>query len=134
MPGARSVLIVDDEESIRLLLGRIVESVPMVEITLAGSCEEALQLASSRAYDLILLDLLMPGIGGLEVLKAVRTASLNRATPVIIVSVMADQDTMIVCRSLGISGYIVKPIERGPLAAAIEAQLDGRGKPKSAGN
>jgi len=129
----RRVLIVDDEESMRLLLGRTVEAVPNVEITLAGTCEEALHLAGSRNYDVILLDLLMPGVGGIEVLKAIRHASPNKETPVIIVSVMADEDTKIVCRSLGISDYVVKPIVRESLVAAVKAQLLGRpGGPASA--
>ena len=123
------VLIVDDEESMRLLLGRTVEAVPNVEITLAGTCEEALHLAGSRTYDVILLDLLMPGVGGIEVLKAIRSGSTNRETPVIIVSVMADEDTKIVCRSLRISDYVVKPIVRESLVAAVRAQLDGRSGP-----
>lgn len=122
----RRVLIVDDEESMRLLLGRTVEAVPNVEITLAGTCEEALQLVASRAFDVILLDLLMPGVGGIAVLKAIRTDSRNKQTPVIVVSVMADQDTKNVCRSLGIGDYVVKPIVRESLVAAVRAQLDGR--------
>ena len=119
----KRILIVDDEESMRLLLGRTVEAVPNVEITLAGTCEEALHLAASRPYDVITLDLLMPGVGGIEVLKAIRAASANRRTPVIIVSVMADEDTKIVCRSLGISDYVVKPIARETLVKAVKAQL-----------
>ena len=119
----KRVLIVDDEESMRLLLGRTVEAVPDVEITLAGTCEEALHLAGSHAYDLILLDLLMPGVGGIEVLKTIRSSIPNKRTPVMIVSVMADEDTKIVCRSLGISDYVVKPIVREALVAAVKAQL-----------
>lgn len=125
----RRVLIVDDEESMRLLLGRTVEAVPSVEITLAGTCEEALHLAGSRNYDVILLDLLMPGVGGIEVLKAIRSAPPNRETPVIIVSVMADEDTKMVCRSLGISDYIVKPIVRDSIVAAVKAQIAGPDRP-----
>ena len=119
----KRVLIVDDEESMRLLLGRTVEALPDVEITLAGTCEEALHLAASRAYDVILLDLLMPGVGGIEVLKAIRNSKTNKQTPVFVVSVMADEDTKIVCRSLGISEYVVKPIVRESLVATVKAQL-----------
>ena len=119
----KRILIVDDEESMRLLLGRTVEALPGVEITLAGTCEEALQLIGSRAYNVILLDLLMPGIGGIAVLKAIRTASLNKRTPVVIVSVMADEDTKNVCRSLGIGDYVVKPVVRESLVATVKAQL-----------
>ena len=125
----KRVLIVDDEESMRLLIGRTVESVPNVEITLAGTCEEALHLTASRSYDVITLDLLMPGVGGIEVLKAIRNSSANKRTPVIIVSVMADEDTKIVCRSLGISEYVVKPIMRETLVKAVKAQLGTGGGP-----
>jgi DNA-binding response OmpR family regulator len=120
---AKQVLIVDDEESMRLLLGRYVASVPGTEITLAGGCEEALRLTRDRNYDLILLDLLMPGIGGIEVLNRVRAGALNAATPVIIVSVLADPDTQNVCRSLNIADYIVKPVARETLIAAVKARI-----------
>jgi DNA-binding response OmpR family regulator len=123
----RRVLIVDDEESMRLILGRTVEAVPNVEITLAGTCEEALQLVASRAFDLVLLDLLMPGVGGIAVLKAIRATPRNKGTPVIIVSVLADEDTKNVCRSLGISDYVVKPIVRESLVATVKAQIGGGG-------
>jgi two-component system response regulator ResD len=126
MSDAKRVLIVDDEESMLLLLGRTVEAVPHVEVTLAGGCEEALRLAGSQSYDLILLDLLMPGVGGIEVLQRIRTASPNTATPVIIVSVMSDEATKIVCKSLGANAYIVKPIERDAVVAVVKAQLAAR--------
>ena len=131
MSETKRVLIVDDEESMRLLLGRIVETLPMVEVTLAGSCEEAVQLAGSRAYDLILLDLLMPGVGGIEVLKTIRNSKANRQAPVMIVSVMADEDTKIVCKSMGANDYVVKPIERNSVVAAVNAQLARRDEPKT---
>jgi len=123
MSEFRRVLIVDDDESIRLLLRRILESIPALEMTFANGCEEALQLASERAYDLILLDLLMPGIGGIEVLSRIRNSSPNKSTAVIIVSVMSDADTKIVCKSLGISDYLVKPIDRNAVLAAVNARL-----------
>ena len=121
--GPRKVLIVDDEESMRLLLGRYLESIPGIEITLAGGCEEALRLTRERSYDLILLDLLMPGIGGIEVLNHIRAGTLNAATSVIVVSVLADPDTKNVCRSLKISDYIVKPVVREILIAAVKARI-----------
>ena len=127
MPQARRILIVDDEESIRLLLGRFLESIPALDVTLADGCEAALQLIAERAYDLILLDLLMPGVGGIEVLGRIRESSLNKATPVVIVSVMSDQATKIVCKSLGASDYVVKPIDRNAVIAVVNAQLGANG-------
>lgn len=127
------MLIADDEESMRLFLARILASGLKVEVTLAGTCEQALRLAGNYAYDAILLDLLMPGIGGLEVLKEIRRASPNAATPVIIVSVLSDAQTKERCARAGANAYVVKPIERNALLAIVKAQIAGRGKPRKKG-
>jgi len=128
------VLIVDDEESMRLLLARILATVLKVEVTLAGTCEQALRLAGNYAYDAILLDLLMPGIGGFEVLKEIRAASPNIATPVIIVSVLSDQETRDRCMAAGANAYVVKPVERNSLVATVKSQIAGRRRPRTRGN
>ena len=127
------VLIVDDEESMRLFLARILVTGLQAEVTLAGTCEQALHLAGSYAYDTILLDLLMPGIGGYEVLKRLRRASPNVATPLVIVSVLSDAATQTRCMKAGATGYLVKPVERNTLVSTVKAQLASRGKPKSTG-
>jgi len=127
------VLIVDDEEATRLLLARILSRDLKVDATLAGTCEQALRLAGNFAYDAILLDLLMPGIGGLEVLKAIRASSPNMATPVIIVSVLSDQPTHKRCLAAGANAYLVKPVERNALAATVKAQIAARRKPRAPG-
>jgi DNA-binding response OmpR family regulator len=127
------VLIVDDEESMRLFLARILANGLKAEVTLAGTCEQALRMAGNYAYDAILLDLLMPGIGGFEVLRAIRRASPNVATPVIIVSVLSDQVTKDRCMRAGANAYVVKPVERSSLIATVKSQIAGRGKPKSTG-
>ena len=88
MANLKRILIADDEESIRLLLRRILESNPALEMTLADGGAAALKLAAERSYDLILLDLLMPEVGGIEVLTRLRSGSANKKTPVIIVSVL----------------------------------------------
>jgi DNA-binding response OmpR family regulator len=134
MADKKRVLIVDDEESMRLLLDRVMESIPGVEVTLAAGCDEALQFTGKHDYDLILLDLLMPGIGGIAVLNAIRAGAKNAATPVIIVSVMSDPATRIVCKSLGADDYVVKPIEREAVIAAVTAQLEGRSRARTGGD
>ncbi len=115
----------DDEESIRLLLRRILESNPALEVTLAEGGHEALRLAAKHTYDLILLDLLMPGTGGIEVLTRIRAGSANSKTPVIVVSIMADAPTKIACESLGVSDYLVKPIDRAAVLAAVNGIVAG---------
>ena len=124
------VLVVDDEESTRLLLARLLSKELKVDVQLAGTCEQALRLAGNYAYDAILLDLLMPGIGGLGVLAAVRAASPNAATPVIVVSVVTEESTVQRCMAAGANAYHVKPIRRAELIATVKAQLAARGRPK----
>ncbi len=125
------VLIVDDEESMRLFLARILTTALKVEAALAGTCEQALRLAGNGVYDAILLDLLMPGIGGFEVLRQIRRASPNKGTPVIIVSALADKTTQDRCMKAGANAYVVKPVERNSLAATVKAQIAGRGRSKT---
>lgn len=132
-PTQHRVLIVDDEESMRLFLARILARSLKLEVTLAGTCEQALRLAGNYAYDAILLDLLMPGVGGFEVLREIRANSPNSATPIIIVSVVSDQAMRDRCMAAGANAYIVKPPERNSLVATIKAQIAGRSKPRARG-
>ena len=127
------VLIVDDEESMRLFLARILATGLKLEVTLAGTCEQALRLAGNYVYDAILLDLMMPGIGGFEVLREIRQASPNIGTPVIIVSALTDQATRERCVRSGANAYVAKPVERNMLVSTVKAQIAGRGRPKGAG-
>jgi len=123
------VLIIDDEESTRLLLARYLSKDLKIEAQLAGTCEQALRFAGDYAYDAILLDLLMPGIGGLEVLREIRSASPNAATPVVMISVMSDQETIERCLAAGASAYHVKPVRRAEIVAIIQKELASRRKP-----
>jgi CheY-like chemotaxis protein len=112
VPNRRSVLIVDDHEPTRLLVGRIVSQEMGAQVTLAGTCEEALRFAEGNTYDVILLDLLMPGIGGYEVLRQMRARGANRATPILVLSVMSTHESMERCRLLGATAFLAKPVDR----------------------
>ena len=126
------VLVVDDEESTRLLLASMLSKDLGVEAQLAGTCEQAVRLASNYAYDAILLDLLMPGIGGQAVLAEIRQATPNAGTPVIVVSVVGDKMTIDACMAAGANAYHVKPVRRAELVATVKAQIAARGKLKPA--
>ena len=125
------LLIVDDEESVRLLLARLASKGLKAEVQLAGTCEQALRLARNYAYDAILLDLMMPGIGGFELLKAIRAASANMATPILVISALEDIETSDRCLAAGASGFLVKPVEQRALVIAVKSLLAGRGRPRT---
>ena len=122
------LLVIDDEESTRLLLARMLSQELGAEVQLAGTCEQALRYASTYVYDAILLDLLMPGIGGFGVLHELRRNSPNAATPVILVTQVAEKDTLDRCLAAGANAYHIKPVERGELMAIVRDQLSARAR------
>jgi len=126
----RNVLIVDDHEPTRLLVGRIVTQELGARVTLAGTCEEALHCAEEKTYDVILLDLLMPGIGGYEVLRRIRARGANRTTPILVLSVMSERDSIERCRRLGASSFLAKPVDRELITTMLRSLL----APKRAGH
>lgn len=117
----------------RLLLAQFVELDLGAEVTLVGTCEGALRFLAENAYDVVLLDLLMPGIGGIEVLKRLRTGSANRSTPVILVTILAQMESgdermsLARAKALGANDLVSKPVNRKTLIAAIKAQLRAAG-------
>jgi CheY-like chemotaxis protein len=116
----RRILIVDDEEPMRLLLAKIVRQDLDAEVTLAGTGEAALRFAREISYDAILLDLLMPGIGGAELLKQIRDDSASRSAPVVIISILANSPD---AKALGASAILSKPVDRSALVKVLKTQL-----------
>jgi CheY-like chemotaxis protein len=127
----RNVLIVDDHEPTRLLIGRIVTQELGARVILAGTCEEALRMAEQTQYDVILLDLLMPGIGGYEVLRLMRERGANRATPILVVSVMSNHESRERCRLLGATSFLAKPVDRELVTTMLRSLLGPRGADKA---
>ena len=118
----RNVLI-DDHEPTRLLIGRIVTQELGARVTLPPTCEDALGLAQGTKFDVILLDLLMPGIGGYEVLRRIRVEGANRATPILVISVMSDSDSIERCRLLGATAFVAKPVDRELVTTMLRSLL-----------
>jgi len=115
------VLLVDDQEPMRLLLAQFIRQDLGAEITLAGTCEAALRLAGRNTYDVILLDLLMPGMGGFELLSRIRSDSPNKSTPVVVVG--GENVSVERAKTLGADAVGSKPVRRRTLIAAVRAQL-----------
>ena len=105
-PGV--ILAVDDMPENRELISRLLSRAGHTVIS-AESGEEALELLETRGMDLVLLDLMMPGIGGAEVLKRMKENDSLRATPVIMISGRQDMDQIIACIQAGADDYLLKP-------------------------
>jgi two-component system, OmpR family, phosphate regulon response regulator PhoB len=114
-----SILVVDDDADLALLVGTALEREGYT-VTRATSAIQAFDVLARTPPDLVIIDLLMPVIGGLEVLEHLRRSS---TTPVIIVSALADEECRVRGFRLGADDYVVKPFSVRELVARVGAVL-----------
>jgi two-component system, OmpR family, response regulator MtrA len=116
------LLLVEDDERIRLALGLALED-EGCQVVEAASGEEALELLSSTSVDVVLLDLMLPGVDGLEVCRTLRAQG---DLPIIIVTARTDTADVITGLEAGADDYVSKPLIASELAARIRALLRRR--------
>lgn len=104
-------LVADDVPMIRKLVEYHLKQIGF-DISSAADGAEALLLASNKKFDLILLDIMMPEMDGLEVLRRVRADSVNKETPVIIMTAYGDSANVRKAVEYGANDFIVKPVEQ----------------------
>jgi two-component system alkaline phosphatase synthesis response regulator PhoP len=119
----RRLLLVEDDPTLRqaLAFNLIREG---YEVATAADGEAALEAARGDHLDLILLDVMLPGMSGIEVLRVLRREGV--ATPVIILSAKGDEIDRVVGLKIGADDYVAKPFSRPELLARIEAVLRRR--------
>lgn len=113
------ILIIEDDISIHNVLEELLKQKDY-EIFNAYSGTEALLLLEKERYDLILLDLMLPGLSGEEIIKRVKD------TPIIVLSAKVSSDDKVACLLSGASDYVTKPFDSKELLARIEVQLRGK--------
>lgn len=120
--GCGTLLVIDDNELSRELLGRYLRRQGH-SVLAAASGAEAIAILQHSAVDLIFLDLVMPEMSGLELLKRIKSDERLRAVPVIIVSGIAESDGVIRCIEAGAEDYLSKPFNPTLLQARLNAGL-----------
>ncbi|HMA36860.1 MAG TPA: adenylate/guanylate cyclase domain-containing protein [Chloroflexia bacterium] len=118
-----TVLVVDDNEANRDLLARQIGRGGHV-VALADSGYEALQRLATEQFDLILLDIMMPGMNGYAVLEQIKADPTLRHLPVIMISALDDLDSVIRCIEMGADDYLAKPFNPVLLQARVAACLE----------
>ena len=118
-PEAR-LLVVDDEPSIVELLSETLRFAGF-EVTTATDGEQAIVLAQERRPDLMVLDVMMPGLDGFEVVRRLRADSLR--FPVLFLTARDSADDAITGLTIGADDYVTKPFSLGELVARIRAVL-----------
>ena len=123
MNSNNRVLIVDDENSIRISLADELED-EGYSVTTAASGEEAFDILKENDFDLIITDLIMEGIGGIEVLKKAKT--LDPVISVLILTGYGNLETAIAALRLGADDYLLKPCEIDELLLRVKRGLEKR--------
>lgn len=114
------ILIVDDDEDILLIVQTILANAGY-SVTLARTGREGVDLALELKPDLILLDVMMPGMDGFEVCAALRAG--GHCIPIILLTARDDMDTRLEGMHQGVSEFLTKPINKHELFARVRAQL-----------
>jgi adenylate cyclase len=121
--GGARLLVVDDNKVNRLLLARNLELMGH-RVVSADSGRSALSMLRSEPYDLVLLDIEMPGMNGFEVLEQIRGDLALRDVPVIVTSSLEGLENIVRCIELGAEDYLTKPVNPVLLKARIGASLE----------
>ena len=125
MSESGSILVVDDDPINRRLLARALDALGHAVLTAADG-REALEVLRAREPDVVLLDIVMPGMDGVTVLERIKADPDLRGVPVIMVSALEDVDGVIRCIELGAEDYLPKPFDPVLLRARVRAGLDKR--------
>ena len=117
------VLLIDDHSLVRQGIGELLQSRGVQVVASVGSGEEGVRRARELSSDIILLDIRMPGMGGIETLKQLRASGI--ATPVVMLTMSREDADLGAALRAGAQGYLLKDIEPEELVPALEAVLRG---------
>ena len=116
------ILVVEDDRDIGNLVTRYLEKADYV-VELLSSGREALRALTERPPDLMILDLMLPQVDGLEICRAARAGEHTAAIPIIMLTARAEESERIVGLELGADDYIAKPFSPSELVARVRALL-----------
>ncbi|WP_091377251.1 ATP-binding protein [Geodermatophilus sp. DSM 45219] len=120
-PGT-SVLLVDDNADMRAYLTRLLS--PVWTVRTAGNGQEALECAAAHRPDVVLTDVMMPGLDGFELLRALRADPALRDVPVVMLTARAGQEAAVEGFDAGVDDYLAKPFESAELLGRLRAVLE----------
>lgn len=118
-----AILLADDDQTTRMVLSAILES-QGYNIETADRGEKCLFLALENTYDAVLIDINMPGIGGIDLCKRLRELPAYKMVPIIFITSMDEESSLTEAFSVGASDFISKPVNAVVLAARLKNHLD----------
>lgn len=125
-PSQFAVLVVDDEEMNRDMLSRRLERKGYFTMTAEGGLE-AIEKINGAGCDIVLLDIMMPGVSGIDTLKMIRERLSAQSLPVIMASARTDTEAITTCLQAGANDYVTKPLDFPVVLARVQTQLMMKG-------
>jgi adenylate cyclase len=119
-----AILVVDDNEELRTTIVLKLEVFGYKNVSVARDGEEALALIRAREFDLVILDIQMPRVDGIQVLAALKADPTRNHVPIIVSSGVDDLDAVVRCIELGAEDYLLKPVKAVIFRARIAASLE----------
>jgi DNA-binding response OmpR family regulator len=126
-PTGPVILLVDDNPQNLQVLGKLLQE-EKYEIEFAVNGEATLEWLKNKKFDLILLDLNMPGMNGFEVGKRIRTDNEMYEVPIIFLSAESERESILKGFEVGAQDYVTKPFDSRELLARVKTQLDLKSK------
>jgi len=127
-PMSNRILIVEDDPDIAQLVARYLDKAGFAtEVAVSG--RDALQVVGARPPDLLVLDVMLPQVDGLEVCRMLRAGAATSALPIIMLTARAEESERIVGLELGADDYLAKPFSPGELVARVRALLRRANRP-----
>lgn len=122
MPAAKSlkVLVVDDQQTMRGLARQCLKRLGVVDVTLAAAGDQALEAMMTKKFDVVISDLNMPGLTGVELAKKIKEHPVFKATPVFLATSDAYRDQAAVDT---VDHFVAKPFSVADMRVAIETHL-----------
>jgi two-component system chemotaxis response regulator CheY len=123
------ILLVDDSKVMREMLVACLRGQPEYSFTHASSGLEAIEQLSLKPYNLVLLDLNMPDMGGIEVVEFIRAQDRLRTLPIIIVTTRGDESSREKALEAGATRYVTKPFTPEGIQAEVASALAQEARP-----
>jgi two-component system chemotaxis response regulator CheY len=119
----RRLLIVDDSKVMRDMVAACLRPIGEITFEFAGSGLEAIERLALAGYDLVVLDLNMPDVGGIEVIEFIRAQDKMRALPILVVTTRGDDASRSRVLEAGASGFLAKPFAPDQILSEVRGLL-----------
>jgi two-component system chemotaxis response regulator CheY len=122
-------LVVDDYSTMRRIVKNLLHDLGYANVTEADDGNTALPLLQNGSFDFLITDWNMPGMAGLDLLKAVRANEKLKKMPVLMLTAEAKREQIVEAAQAGVNGYVIKPFTAATLKEKIDKILESRAVP-----